>query len=326
MRDLTIRDFFEQKKKDLALSVLSNLNTLSNRLSEPLLNRPGLALAGYLERFSYKRVQVLGETEISYLQTLNDDQLYERIKQMFEFAIPCIVVTKGLTVPHQMEYLANEMNIALLSSRMSTEKLMSSMGRFLQDFFAQRKTIHSTLVDVFGVGVLISGASGIGKSECALDLVERGHRLVSDDLVQIVLQNELLVGTTTRQEGGYFMEIRGVGLVDIERMFGIQAVRRTKKIDLQVELMPWRDNMDYERIGLKNNYVNILGVNVPAIYLPISPGKNVAVIIEVIAMNHILKTFGYDAAEVFTRRLQEEIKRKSLKTFTEGVGEIGSTD
>jgi HPr kinase/phosphorylase len=318
MRDLTAKDFFEQKKKDLALTVLSNPKTLSNRITEPLINRPGLALAGYLERFSYKRVQVLGETEISYLQTLSDDQLYERIKRMFEFAIPSIVVTKGLTVPHQMEYLANEMNIALLSSRMSTEKLTNSLTRFLQDFFAQRKTIHGTLVDVFGVGVLITGGSGIGKSECALDLVERGHRLVSDDLVQIVLQNDLLVGSSTRSEGGYFMEIRGVGLVDIERMFGIQAVRRTKKIDLQVELMPWRDNMDYERIGLKNNYVNTLGVNIPAIYLPISPGKNVAVIIEVIAMNHILKTFGYDAAEVFTRRLQEEIKRKSMNTFGEG--------
>jgi HPr kinase/phosphorylase len=325
MRDLTVREFFEQHKKDLALSLLSNPKTLTNRIAEPLPNRPGLALAGYLERFSYKRVQILGETEISFLQTLSDDVLYERIKRMFEFAIPCIVVTKGLTVPHPMEYLANEMNIALLSSRMSTERLYNSLSKFLQDFFAPSKTIHATFIDVFGVGVLITGASGIGKRECALDLVARGHRLVADDLVQIVMQNDFLVGSTTRQEG-YFMEIRGVGLVDIERMFGIQAVRRTKKIDLQVELMPWRDNMDYERIGLKNNFVNIHGVNIPVIYLPISPGKNVAVIVEVIAMNHILKTFGYDAAEVFTRKLQEEIKRKTMNNFVQETPPMISTD
>jgi len=312
MKELSVKDLFDQKKKDFALSVVTGPQTLNNVIGDAQLNRPGLALAGYLDRFSYKRVQVLGETEISYLQTFNDDELYERLKAVFEYGIPCLIVTKGLTVPHQLEYLANEMNIALLSSRLTTEKLMQSLGQYLQEYFAPKRSIHGTLVDVFGVGILITGSSGIGKSECALDLVERGHRLIADDLVKITLHNNTLVGSAAK-EAGWFMEIRGVGIVDIERMFGIQAVRLKKQIEVQVELMPWRDNMDYERIGLKNNWATIHGVNIPVIYLPVSPGKNVSVIIEVISMNHILKTFGYDAAEAYTRRLKEEIKKQGLR-------------
>ncbi|MCD4828547.1 MAG: HPr(Ser) kinase/phosphatase [Candidatus Cloacimonetes bacterium] len=312
MKELSVKELFEKKKKDFALSVITQPRTLNNTISEAQLNRPGMALAGYLDRFSYKRVQMLGETEISYLQTFSDDALYERLKEMFEYGIPCIFITKGLSVPHQMEYLANEMNIALISSRLTTEKLALNLSQYLRNYFAPKRSLHGTLVDVFGVGILITGSSGIGKSECALDLVERGHRLIADDLVKITLQNNTLMGTPAR-DAGWFMEIRGVGIVDIERMFGIQAVRLRKQIEVQVELMPWRDNMDYERIGLKNNWSSIHGVNIPVIYLPVSPGKNVSVIIEVISMNHILKTFGYDAAEAYTRRLKEEIKRQSRR-------------
>ncbi len=311
MKEINVKELFETKKKDFALTLFTNEKTLNNKIKEAYINRPGLALTGFLERFSYSRIQVLGETEVSYLQTMKDDELYDRIKLMFEYSIPCIIITKGLSVPHQMEYLANEMNIALLSSRLTTVKLVHGMNRYLNEFFAPQKTIHGTELDVFGVGILITGKSGIGKSECALDLVERGHRLISDDLVKIVQKDNYLEGSSP-QDFGHFMEIRGVGLIDVEKMFGIQAVRKSKKIDTQVELMPWRDNMDYERIGLKNNYVNILGNSIPVIYLPISPGKNVSVIIEVIAMNYILKTFGYDAASVYTKKLQDEIKRKTM--------------
>ncbi|MCD4652149.1 MAG: HPr(Ser) kinase/phosphatase [Candidatus Cloacimonetes bacterium] len=310
MKQLLLEELFNAKKKDLALSLITKPETLQNVIIDSQLNRPGLALAGYIDRFSYRRVQVLGETEISYLQTFSDDELYNRLKAVFEYSIPCFFITKGLTVPHQMEYLANEMNIAILSSRLTSERLFNTLGRYLRGYFAPKKSIHGTLMDVFGCGVMITGASGIGKSECALDLVERGHRLIADDLVKIILDNDVLEGSSAR-DAGFFMEIRGVGLVDIERMFGIQAVRQSKQIEIQVELMAWRDNMDNERIGLKDNFANILGVNLPVIYLPVSPGKNVSVIIEVIAMNHILKTYGYDAAEAFTRRLQEEIRRKS---------------
>jgi HPr kinase/phosphorylase len=211
-----------------------------------------------------------------------------------------------------MEYLANEMNIAILSSRLTTDKLYLSLRKYLEDVFAPTKSIHGTLVDVYGIGILLTGKSGIGKSEAALDLVERGHRLITDDVVKMRLKDTDIIGMPSN-DYGHFMEIRGVGLIDIEKMFGIQAVRKMKRISVQVELMPWSDNMDYERIGLTDNLVDILGVKTPIIYLPVSPGKNVSVIIEVIALNYILKTYGYDAANEYANRLQQELARKAKK-------------
>lgn len=309
MKELTISELFELKKRDYVLTLLTESKTLENKLTESHVNRPGLALTGYTERFSAKRVQILGETEISYLQTLKSDVLYDRIKELFSYNIPCIIVSKGLSIPSQVEYLANEMNIAVFSSRLSTTQLVTDLNRFLQDYFAPEQTIHGTLIDVFGIGILLTGKSGIGKSECALELIERGHQLITDDAVRLRLRDNLLFGSS-QMNFGHFMEIRGVGIIDVERMFGIEAIRNEKRIHTQVELMSWHENMDYERIGLTNNFSEILGVSIPLTYLPVSPGKNVAVIIEVVAMNYILKSYGYDAAEVYTRKLSEEISRK----------------
>lgn len=310
MKGITVKEFFNSKKDDFSLSLLTNPNTLDNNISSKYLNRPGLAISGYFERFSAARIQILGETEINYLQTLKDEVLYDRLKELLVFEIPCFIVTKGLSIPEQMIYLANEMNVAILSSRILTDKLYHGLRKYLEIFFASSKAIHGNLVDVFGVGILITGHSGIGKSECALDLVERGHRLITDDVVKITLRDDVLLGTSTN-DYGHFMEIRGVGLIDIEKMFGIQAVRLQKRVEVQIELMPWQDNLDYERIGLSDNFVDIMGVKIPIIYLPVSPGKNVSVIMEVVAMNYILKMFGYDAAKVFTQRLQKDLQKKS---------------
>lgn len=310
MKLLTVREFFEQKNREFALTVITEPKTLDNSIKESQLHRPGLAIAGFLEQFDHKRIQIIGETEINYMQTISESLLYDRIKEMFEFSIPLIIVTKGLSIPQQVEYLANEMNIAIMTSRLSTDKLINSLTRFLREYFAPQKSVHGTLVEAFGVGILLTGKSGIGKSECALDLVERGHRLIADDLVKIVQTDDHLYGTA-ENDFGYFMEVRGVGLIDVERMFGIEAVRKTVLIETQVELLLWQDSLDYERIGLTNNYVDILGINIPIIYLPVSPGKNVSVILEVISLNHILKKYGYEAAEVYQRKLQERIQRKS---------------
>lgn len=310
MKILQVKDFFEAMNKDFALSVITEPKTLENSIQDGHIHRPGLAFAGYLERFTYKRVQVLGETEISYLQTLPADVLYDRIKEIFDFNIPLIIVTKGLSVPQQMEYLANEMHIAIISSRLSTDRLIFGLTKYLRDYFAPQKSLHGTLVEVFGLGVLITGKSGIGKSECALDLLERGHRLISDDIVRITLTGDSLVGSSVN-DIGYFMEVRGVGVIDVERMYGIHAVRQKTVIDTQVELLLWQDNIDYERIGLTNNYVDMLGVNLPVIYLPVSPGKNISVIIEVVALNHILKKQGYESADVYQKKLQEIIQLKT---------------
>ncbi|MDD3534114.1 MAG: HPr(Ser) kinase/phosphatase, partial [Candidatus Cloacimonetes bacterium] len=296
MKEITVREFFDAKKKDLALSLVTEPETLSKKINSPHVNRPGLALAGYLEVFSAERIQIFGETEIRYLQSLAEDDLVSRIRDMLQTEIPCIIVSKGLTLPPVVEYLANDLNVALLSSRLSTINLIQHLTRYMQDIFALEKTIHATLVDVFGQGILITGKSGIGKSECALDLIHRGHSLVGDDLITLRYLDDLLIGKPGR-DFGHFMEIRGVGFVNVERMFGIERTRQFKTINMQMELMPWQENMDYERIGLTNSYAEHLGVKLPIIYLPVSPGKNVSVIVEVAAMNMILKGAGYDAAE-----------------------------
>ncbi len=317
MKEITVYDFFDTKKKDLALSLITEPETLNKKLSSPHVNRPGLALAGYLEVFSAERVQVFGETEVRYLQSLNEEELVTRIREMFKTDIPCIIISKGLTLPPIVEYLANDLNIALLSSRLSTINLMEHISRYLHEIFALEKTIHATLIDVFGLGILLTGKSGIGKSECALDLVHRGHSLVGDDLITLRYLDDQLLGRPGR-EFGHFMEIRGVGFVNAERMFGIERTRKQKTIDLQIELMPWQENMDYERIGLVNNYAEHLGVKIPIIYLPVSPGKNVSVIVEVAAMNMILKSVGYDAAEDFNRKINDEIRKKTMLKNLEG--------
>lgn len=312
MKEITVREFFDAKKKDLALSLVTEPETLSKKVNSPHVNRPGLALAGYLEVFSAERIQVFGETEVRFLQSLKEEELVVRIRDMFKMDIPCIIITKGLTLPPVIEYLANDLNIALLSSRLSTINLIQHLSRYLLDIFALEKTIHATLVDVFGLGILLTGKSGIGKSECPLDLVHRGHSLVGDDLITLRYLDDQLFGRPGR-EFGHFMEIRGVGFVNVERMFGIERTRRQKTIDLQIELIPWQENMDYERIGLTNSFAEHLGVKIPIIYLPVSPGKNVSVIVEVAAMNGILKGVGYDAAEDFNRKVHEEIRKKTLQ-------------
>lgn len=325
MKEITVRDFFDAKKKDLALSLVTEPETLNKKITSAHVNRPGLALAGYLDVFAADQTQVLGETEVRYLQTLNEDLLYSRVKDVFTNDIPCIVVSKGLTLPSVIEYLANDMNIAILSSRLTTIHLYQQLTKYFQEIFAMEKTIHSTLIDVFGLGVLLTGKSGIGKSECALDLIHRGHSLVGDDIITMRFIDDHLLGRPGR-EFGYFMEIRGVGLINVEKMFGIERVRHQKHIDMQIELMPWQENMDYERIGLTDNYIEHLGVRVPITYLPVSPGKNVSVIVEVAAMNMILKREGYDAAEDWNKKVNDEIKRKTkLRNIELSVGDNDQT-
>lgn len=326
MKEITVRDFFDSKKKDLALSLITEPESLNKKLVSPHVNRPGLALAGYLEVFSAERVQVFGETEVRYLQSLQEAELLARIRDMFKTDIPCIIISKGLTLPPVIEHVANDLNVALFSSRLSTINLIDQLSRYLHDVFALEKTIHATLVDVFGLGILLTGKSGIGKSECALDLVHRGHSLVGDDLITLRFVDDQLVGRSGR-EFGHFMEIRGVGFINAERMFGIERTRRQKTIDLQIELMPWQENMDYERIGLVTNYAEHLGVKTPITYLPVSPGKSVSVIVEVAAMNMILKGAGYDAGEDFNRKINEEIRKKTINKSLEGkANETDSRD
>ena len=312
MKKLTVKQLFDVKKKDFVLSMVSNPITLDKQISNPIINRPQLALTGYFERFHYDRIQLLGETEILYLNSLSENDRQKILQEMMQRDIPCFIISKGLSVPWQMEFLANEMNIGLLVSKLSTEKLFWHLSKFLRDSYSQSLTMHATLVQVHGVGILLTGKSGIGKSECALELIERGHNIISDDVTLIQSDETVLIGKSPRSYECY-MEVRGVGVIDVERMFGVQSIRKETKIDIQVEMMGWHENMDVERIGIGNEMTELLGIKIPVVNIPVSPGKNIAVIIEVIAINTILKHFGYDAAKARTERLTDELQHKYLK-------------
>lgn len=311
MREITVQEFFDAKKKDLALSLVTEPDTLDKKFSLPQINRPGLALTGWLEVFSADRVQIFGETEVRYLQSLKEDVMLDRMRNLLATGIPCVIVSKGLTLPPTVEYLANELKTAIFSSRLSTQQLINQLTRYLQNVFALEKTIHATLVDVFGLGILLTGKSGIGKSECALDLIQRGHSLVGDDLITMRYVHDQLIGRSGR-DFGFFMEIRGIGFVNVEKVFGIERVRHQKTVDMQIMLTPWQDNLDYERSGQFTQFAEHLGLKIPIIYIPVSPGKNVSVVVEVAAKNLLLKGVGYDTAEDFNRRLNEEIRKQTM--------------
>lgn len=272
---------------------------------------PGLVLAGYTARFVGERVFVLGETEISYLFSLDNAGRLQSLEQLFAFDLPCLIVTKAQEVPPELAALAEEKSVPLLRSALKTADFYSRLKPFLEDAYAPRTTLHGSLADVYGVGLLFQGRSGIGKSECVLDLVERGHRLVTDDVVMVRrLGQDVLIGRGMDGHS-HFMEIRGVGLIDIAALFGIRSVRQQKRIEVVVQLEDWNSAAVYERTGLDGLEEEILGVKVPKVVVPLNPGKNITVVSEVVAMRHLLRYTGVDSAAQFNERLIERMKLKA---------------
>ncbi len=310
MENITVEKLYKERKDFLELTLLTNEEGLKRKILNNEIHRPGLALSGYTDRFAYERTQVIGETEISFLQSLDQKRRRELLQRVFRFNIPCIIVSKNIYPPPELLEMADQAKTPVFQSRLSTTELTNRLSLYLDNIFAPNTSLHGTLVDVYGVGLLYTGKSGIGKSECALDLVERGHRLVADDIVNIFRKTpEVIVGTGT-EILGHLMEIRGVGIIDIEKLFGIRSVRVQKRIEVEVRLVLWEDDLEYERLGIENKYTRILGVEIPVVIIPVSPGKNITVISEVIAMNHMLKIYGQDPAKEFSKRLSEEITRK----------------
>jgi HPr kinase/phosphorylase len=284
-------------------------------LTNSLMHRPGLALAGYIERFANTRTQVLGQTEISYLMSLTDEQLDERMQKLFSFEIPLFIVTKGMVPPTKFLEYATKTQTAVFQTNLSTTELITRLTIFLDNLFAPQTTIHGSLVDVYGVGLLYTGKSGIGKSECALDLVERGHRLVADDVVKITKKTSGVIVGAAVEKLGHHMEVRGIGIIDIEKLFGIRSIRLQKRIEVEVRLEVWDEGKEYDRLGIDDHRTAILGVEIPVVVIPVSPGKNITVISEVISMNHMLKVYGENTAQRFIQRLSEEIARRKT-TFS----------
>lgn len=308
---ITVGFLFESNKTRLKLRSVNGMVGFEKEVRDKNIHRPGLALAGYVELFTFDRVQVFGNTEIRYLQHLS---LAERIKAfevIFQFDLPCIVITNNNSMDEQLIRIAAEKGVAVFQTPFETTKFTYFLTDFLDDQFAPQTVIHGSFIDVYGVGVLLVGRSGIGKSEVALDLVERGHRLVADDVVMVTRKGEgILIGAGT-DVVKHFMEIRGLGLIDVRSVFGIRSIRFQKRVEVAVELQEWKSDLEYTRTGLDHGTSAILGVEIPHVKLPIFPGKNITVIVEVIALDYLLKHYGYDSAKEFSNRLDAVIAEKS---------------
>jgi HPr kinase/phosphorylase len=317
---VTVERVYRERKEGLELILLNDESGLKRVVPSNEIHRPGLALAGFVDRFAGQRTQVLGETEMSFLSTRDGSGRRKALESIFRFDLPCVVVTKGITPPVELLEIADEKGVPVFSSRLSTVEFINKLGVYLDNLFAPHTTIHGTLVDVYGVGLLYTGKSGVGKSECALDLVERGHRLVADDVVQIIRKAPQIIVGTGSELLGHHMEVRGIGIINMEKLFGIRAIRMQKRIEVQVNLAHWDDQVEFERLGVEDKYTTILGVEIPVVTIPVSPGKDITVISEVIAMNHMLKVYGEDSAKEFSKRHAEEISRRRM------VGEFLESD
>ncbi len=307
---ISVGFMFKNSTEMFKLKLYSDESGFDKKIYEQNLHRPGLALAGFVDLFSYQRVQLFGNTEVRFLAQLSDDKKREALERFFKFDIPCVILTDDNKPFPLLIDIANKYNTAVFGTSFSTTKLNYLVSDFLDDQFTPRISIHGSLVDVYGVGMLFVGKSGIGKSEVALDLVERGHRLVGDDVIILTKKGEgILMGSGTNI-AKHFMEIRGLGIIDVERMFGIRAIRYQKRLEVIVELEVWDPEWEYTRTGLEENSVIISDVEIPYVKLPILPGKNVTVISEVISLNYLLKHYGYDTPKIFEEKLKERIRNK----------------
>lgn len=276
-------------------------------LNTPDVNRPALQLTGFYDQFEYERLQIIGNVECAYLDSLTEEEKYERFRQLFSSNIPCLIFCRGLRPSDAIIELAVKSQIPLLLSTEATSAFEAEVIRWLKVQLAPCIVIHGVLVDVYGTGVLITGESGIGKSEAALELIKRGHRLVTDDAVEIrKVSDETLVGSAPGVTK-YFIELRGIGIIDVKTLFGVESVKETQEIDMVIKLEDWNKDREYDRLGLEEEYIEYLGNKVVCHTLPIRPGRNLAVIVESAAVNHRQKNMGYNAAKELYRRVQENL-------------------
>ena len=307
---LRLREFLSRRGDPLQLEALTGDLGLDRQMPEAEVASPGLVLAGYTGRFAPNRIHVLGETEITYLNSLSAEQRRTALEKFFAFDLPCIFVTKGQDVPAELLELAQAQGVPVLRSKLKTAEFYRRVKPIVEEAFAPRTTLHGSLADVYGVGLLFVGRSGIGKSECVLDLVERGHRLVADDVVQVTRRgNDVLIGRG-HELAAHHMEIRGIGLIDIPALFGARAVRQQKRIEVVVQLEAWDTAKDADRTGLTQEETVILDVALPRVIVPLNPGKNITVISEVVAMMHLLRYSGVDVAAAFNARLIKRMKEQ----------------
>lgn len=274
------------------------------------LYRPGLEMAGYFTYHPKERVQILGKTELTFFETLSDEQRMDRMDRLCDAETPCICVARGLSIPEELIASAMKTDMPILRSMNTTTTLASKITGFLENRLAPSTTIHGVLVDIYGVGMLITGGSGIGKSETALELVKRGHRLVADDAVEIRQTADHTLHGNAPDLIKHLLEIRGVGIINVMTLFGAGAIRNEKKITVVIKLETWQQDKQYDRLGIDEETTRIIDTDLPLVTIPVRPGRNLAVIIEVAAMNYRLKRMGYNAAQQFTNKLTETISEE----------------
>jgi HPr kinase/phosphorylase len=305
---VTVARLYEALRERLQLELMGSEKGLSREITSSEASSPGLVLAGYTERFVPNRVQVLGETEISYLASRSEADRKRVAETFLSFPIPVVFVTKAQELPSGLVEAATRSGVAILRSQLKTNEFYRRLKPWLEDEFAPQTTLHGSLADVFGVGLLFQGKSGIGKSECVLDLVERGHRLVADDVVIVKRRGNDVLIASGHELQRHYMEVRGIGLIDVPAIFGIRSVRQQKRIEVVVQLEEWNQEMVVERTGLDFESATILGVEIPKIQVPLNPGKNITVLAEVIALNLLLRYSGINAAERFNERLIAQMR------------------
>lgn len=300
---LAIEDLLKDQEYGLDLRLIAGKDGLSHRLYSSRIQKPGLALTGYTEHLHPDRVQVLGNTEISYMQQIPEQQAHANVAKLCSFPISCFIMTKGLDPPELLKQETEKAGIPLLVTPLQSSTFISLITKFLEERLLPTTHSHGVLVDVLGVGVLLLGKSGIGKSECALDLVIRGHRLVADDVVFIKKKMPAALVGQSAEAIQYHMEIRGLGIINIKDLFGVSSIREKKIIDMVLELVEWNPTQEYDRLGIDEQVYSILGIDLPYLIIPVSPGRNLTSIIEVAARNHLLKGMGYHSAMEFHQKL-----------------------
>jgi HPr kinase/phosphorylase len=317
---MAVRELLAGEALDhLALTVVSGTEGLDNTVNRPEIQMPGLALAGFLEYIHPGRVQVLGKSEITYIQERGPSERSRVVSQICRHGVSCFIVAVGLEPPPELIEETERYNVPLLRTERSAAEVIEKLTSYLEERLAPRAVAHGVLMDIYGLGVLILGDSGVGKSECALELVVRGHRLVSDDIVEIRRTGEDLVGTGPELTR-YHMELRGLGLINVKDLFGVASVRREKFVEYVIKLDPWKPGKRYDRLGLDESGYEILGVTLPYVEMPVGPGRNLSVLIEVAARNHLLKLKGFHPARELARKLGESLHAGASDDDSEAAG------
>ena len=311
---VTVEQFFKEHAAALQMKLLAGEDKLKRIIREPTVNRPGLALSGFTRYFAYKRVQVMGHAEVFYLRELRTEEREARYAYLFAYKIPCMVFSRGLKPDKEFLAAAEQASVPIFQTPLVTMKFINLATLAVETMFAPRGTELGSMIDILGIGVIIRGESGIGKSEAVLALIERGYSLVADDVVKAVLNDNREVMCTSAELTRDHMEVRGIGIINVAQMFGVKAIRKEKSLDLIVSLKQWDEVKDVDRLGLEQEYVKVLGIDIPHVTIPVRPGRDLARLVEVAAFQVKLRKSGYNAAEDLNQRLLAQMAQKAAES------------